>query len=81
MSRIRVNSLVNKDDTGGVTFLKGGKIPAGQIFKVEGGLTAAGIMTATSFIGDGSALTNLNTITASRTYGLALILDPLPFRV
>lgn len=81
MSRIKVNSLVNKDDTGGVTFIKGGKVPAGQIFKVQGGLTAAGIMTAQSFVGDGSALTNLSTITASRTYGLALILDPLPFRV
>lgn len=81
MSRIRVNSLVNKDDTGGVTFIRGGIIPSGQIFKVQGGLTAAGIMTASSFIGNGAALTNLNTITASRTYGMALILDPLPFRV
>lgn len=81
MSRIRVNSIVNKDDTGGPTFTKGAKVPAGQIFKVEGGVSVAGIVTANSFVGDGSALTNLSTITAARTFALSIVLDPLPFRV
>ena len=81
MSRTRVNSIVNKDDTGGPTFIKGAKIPAGQIFKCEGGVNVAGIVTANSFVGDGSALTNLSTITAAKTFALSMILDPLPFRV
>lgn len=81
MSRIRVNSLVNKDDTGGPTFIKGATVPSGQIFKVEGGVTVSGIVTANSFSGNGASLTNLSVITASRTFALSTILDPLPFRV
>jgi hypothetical protein len=80
MSRIRVNSIVNLNDDGGPTFTKGAKVPAGQIFKVEGGVNVTGIMTANSFIGSGTGLTNLRTITASKTFAIALVLDPLPYR-
>ena len=80
MSKIRVNSIVNKDDTGGPLFLKGAQVPSGQIFKCEGDVTVSGILTATSFVGDGSALSNLTTITAGKSYGMSILLDPLPFR-
>ena len=46
MSKIQVDSIVNKDDTGGVDFPKGAVI--------------TGVCTATSFSGDGSSLTGIS---------------------
>ena len=74
MSTLKVNSVVNRTDTGGPTFLSGAKVPSGQIFKVEGGVTAAGVVTATSFIGNGAELSNLAVVTAGKTVAYKLIL-------
>ena len=46
MSKLQVNDIVNKDDDGAAGFSKGAVI--------------TGVTTSTSFIGDGSALTNIN---------------------
>lgn len=46
MSKIQVDSIVNKEDTGAPNFPKGA--------------TVTGIVTATSFVGSGSGLTGIN---------------------
>ena len=74
MSTLKVNSIVNRTDTGGPTFLVGARVPVGQIFKVEGGVSIAGVVTATSFSGSGANLVNLSVVTAGKTVAYKLIL-------
>lgn len=81
MSKIRVNSVVNRNDSGGPTFVKGAKVPSGQIFSVQGGVVAAGIITATNFVGDGAGLINLSFITLPKTIAYKLILGFDEYRV
>ena len=50
MSRIRADKLVNRAGSGGPQFPYG----------VAGGLNVAGVVTATSFSGDGSSLTGID---------------------
>lgn len=59
MSLIKVDSIVNSTNTGSVSLEKGGTIPAGKELSVTGNINVTGILTATSFTGDGSALTGL----------------------
>jgi hypothetical protein len=74
MSKLKVNSIVNKTEDGPVE-LTNGLIIASGVFNIDssvsvaGVLTAAnystssvnvsGVVTATSFVGDGSQLTNI----------------------
>ena len=51
MSKIQVDTIVNKEDTGAPDF--------------PFGATVTGIVTATSFVGSGSGLTGLNIPTSS----------------
>jgi hypothetical protein len=74
MSKIKVNSIVNRTDTGGPSFIKGAKVPSGQVFSVQGGVSVAGIATANSFSGDGSLLTNLAFVTLPKTIAYKMIL-------
>lgn len=95
MPRLRVNSIVNRSDDGAIELTKGAILPAGTEVSVQsnanitgiatiGFLTSTnmnvGIVTATSFIGDGSQLTQLPSVNASKAIALKFILDPLPFR-
>jgi hypothetical protein len=80
-SQIKVNEIVHSDNNQGPTLSMGATCSSGQIFSCLGGVSVTGIVTANSFEGDGSSLTNLSTITAARTFALSIILDPLPFRV
>lgn len=53
MSKIQVDSIANKDDTGAPTFTRGAVV--------------TGVCTATSFSGDGSSLTGISAgITTAR---------------
>lgn len=78
-SILRVNSIVNANDDGGPTLERGLKIETG-IFKVEGGVNVSGTLTATSFVGDGSALTGITTISKGKIFGMKLVFE-LPYRV
>ncbi len=95
MPRLRVNSIVNRSDDGAIEFTKGATFPAGATLTVQshtnilgiatvGVVTSthvtSGIVTATSFVGDGSQLTSIPTTSAAKAIALKFILDPLPFR-
>ena len=95
MPRIRVNSIVNREETGAPTFTKGMTIPDGGLFEFQGDLNITGIatvglltstnmtvgvLTATSFVGDGSQLTSVPIMSASKAIAVKYILYPLPFR-
>ena len=60
MSKIKVNSIVNKTDDGSPELTRGATVPSGQQFSVNGGVNIVGVVTASSFVGDGSALTNID---------------------
>lgn len=90
MSKIKVNSIVNKNDDGEVELTRGATIPSGQQltvtgnFNVTGILTASnydvnemsvtGVVTATSFVGDGSALTSLPSVSSGKIIAYKRIL-------
>lgn len=90
MSKIKVNYIVNKNEDGPVEFTKGATIPAGQEFNVSGDVSVSGIATvsqltttnmnaggtisANNFVGDGSNLANLPTMTHGRMLAYKRIL-------
>jgi hypothetical protein len=96
MSRIKVNTIVNRSDNGSLELTKGATIPSGGTLTVNGNanltgvstvgfLTATngsviGILTATSFVGDGSGLVGLQVASPSKSIAYKMLLDPLPFR-
>lgn len=91
MSKLKVNSITNLTETSSVILPKGAKIPSGYQLNLQGGvnstgiLTAsnlvltqnasAGIVTASTFIGDGSNLTGLPNVTSSKVYAIKLIVS------
>ena len=95
MARLKVDSIRNRNDDGPPSLIKGATIPTGQPLKLNGNLNVTGIstvgfltaqnatvgvVTAGSFVGDGSGLTALQTTSAAKAYALRSLLDPLPFR-
>lgn len=59
MSKIKVNNITNVDDNAAVSLDSGATIPSGANLTVLGNTSVTGVITATSFTGDGSALTNI----------------------
>ena len=95
MARLKVDSIRNRNDDGAPSLPKGASIPSGATFTANGDLNltgvttvgflttqnaTVGIVTASSFVGDGSGLISLQTVTAAKAYALRSLLDPLPFR-
>ncbi len=95
MARLKVDSIRNRNDDGAPSLPKGASIPSGATLTANGNLSVTGvstvgflttqnatvgIVTATSFVGDGSGLTALQTTSAAKAYALRTLLDPLPFR-
>ena len=60
MSRIRANKIKNKIGTGAVELEKGAHLPIGMGITGAGGLNITGVVTATSFSGNGAALTGID---------------------
>lgn len=78
MTRLQVNFITNKNDTGSPELTHGATVPAGKTITGQGGINVVGVITATSFVGNGSGLNNY--ASSSRAYAMKLIIDPLPFR-
>ena len=74
MSKIKVNSIVNKNDDGAPELTRGATVPSGQLFNVNGNVNVTGVVTATSFSGNGSGLTNIPVATQSKTIAYKRIL-------
>jgi len=74
MSKINVDTIVNKTDTAGPSFTRGFTVGAGFALTAFGGVTVDGTITAQSFSGDGSALTNLPISSAGKLLAIKRIL-------
>lgn len=93
---IRTNSIVNRTGDGAVNLPTKPSLPTGSIFNVVGDINAtgittvgfltarnaniSGILTATSFIGDGSNLQGVPSVSASKSIALKLIISDPPLR-
>ena len=92
---IRTNSVVNKTDTSVVNAVYGTQVSTG-VHDVKGTINVSGIatvgflttknvnivgiVTATTFIGDGSQLVNVPSVSAAKSIALKLILADPPLR-
>jgi len=74
MSKIKVNTIVNKNDNGAPELSKGATIPSGQVLSSSSGMNVTGIVTASSFVGNGSNLTGLSISTKGQAIAYKLIL-------
>jgi len=59
MSRLRSNKVVNQAGTGAPELTYGAVVPATGTISGAGGINVTGVVTATSFSGDGSGLTGV----------------------
>jgi hypothetical protein len=75
MPQIKVDRIVNKDDNGAPELSKGAIIPSGQVISGSGGINVTGIITAGSFSGNGSGLTNLSIATEGKSIAFKKILS------
>jgi hypothetical protein len=78
MAQLKVNVITNRSDNGSPVLTQGATIPSGKTISGSGDMNVVGIVSATSFVGDGSALGQF--ASASKAYAIKLILDPIPFR-
>ena len=78
MTQLKVNVITNRNDNGSPELTQGATIPSGKTISGSGNINVVGNVTATSFVGDGSGLGQF--ASASKAYGIKLILDPIPFR-
>lgn len=74
MTQIKVDRVVNRNDNGAPELSKGASIPSGQVITGDGGVNVTGIITASSFSGSGSRLTNLSIATQGKAIALKRIL-------
>jgi hypothetical protein len=72
MSRLRVNKISNSGGDGSVTFSKGLTLPENKTLNVEL-VDVVGVATASAFVGDGNAVTNLPGISVARAITNAII--------
>ena len=72
-SQIQVDSIVHSDDVSPVQISFGATVSSGYTFSALGGATVLGICTASSFAGDGSALSGLPVATVGQVVGAVVI--------
>ena len=61
MSEIRVNKIINEQGTGSIELTQGASVPSGKTISGSGDINLTGIVTASSFYGDGSNLSGIAT--------------------
>ena len=69
MSRIRANKITNKLGTGAVEIEKGAHLPIGMGITGAGGVNITGVVTATSFSGNGANLTGIDATSVKDSAG------------
>ena len=95
-SQIRVDSITDLNGTGATQLTYGATLPSGSRLNVQGnvnisgvstvGLLSAtnasvsGIVTASNFVGDGSGLSNITTVSVSKSIALKYIISDPPLR-
>lgn len=74
MSSLRVNTITNTAGTGPVEFTRGVSVPSGQVITTPN-INLTGIVTAASFVGNGSRITGFvaNEVTNSKAIAFSLI--------
>lgn len=74
MSSLRVNKITNTAGTGAVEFTKGASLPSGQVIAAPN-VNLTGIITASSFVGNGSRITGFvdKEVTNSKAIAFTLI--------
>ena len=73
MSRLKVNSIVNTANDGGIELEKGLIVDSGAL-TLESQINVTGVITATAFSGSGTNLTNVGSATTAQVLALNLIL-------
>ena len=73
-SKIKVDSIEAYEPLGPVVVSYGATVPSGQQFSVNGGVNIVGVVTASSFVGDGSTLTNIPVATQGKAIALSFII-------
>jgi hypothetical protein len=76
MPEIKVDRIVNRNNNGAPELSKGASIPSGKVITGGGGINVTGIVTASSFSGSGSGLTNLSIATQGKAIALKIIFGP-----
>lgn len=71
-SKIQVDSI-KTEENGSVNLAFGATLPSGQSISSSGGMNVVGIVTAASFIGDGSGITGITFASVSRTFAFSLL--------
>ena len=88
-SQIRVDSITDLNGNGPTELPYGATLPTGSSFDIQGNINVSGIstvgvisassavvsgiVTASSFVGDGSGLTGVKTVNAGKSIALAII--------
>jgi|TARA_B100000085_G_C18507501_1_gene498151 hypothetical protein len=80
MSSLKVDEIANRAGTGAPVLDTGGTVAVGYALTCGGGTNVTGVITATSFIGDGSGITNMPVVTPGKTIALKYILKFDEFR-
>jgi hypothetical protein len=73
MSQFNVDAIVNKSNDGPPILSIGCTIGDGRTLSATAGARVDGSLTATSFVGDGSGITNLPNVDAAKVFALKLI--------
>jgi len=71
MSTLRVDQITNEAGTGAVEFSQGVSIPTGKT--ITGDISLTGIVTATTFVGDGIGMTVSGSATNSKVFAINFI--------
>ena len=96
MAKLKVNSIVDRNDSGPSSLDFGAIIPPGQTLTANGNINligvstvgfltvsnvnVSGVVTASSFVGDGSGLVGLQVVDASKSIALKYIIADPPLR-
>ena len=79
-SILNVDNIQSATDNLAVSLTYGGVISSGYALTCSGGINVSGVVTATSFSGDGSGLTNLPGLSNSGAVAFKRILSFSEFR-